>query len=134
MRRGVVVLSNAGNSGVDDIGMHLLNPRIPLQGANELKPPPERREIAIDAKLIDEYVGRYRFSKDDVVTLTREGDQLVMVDDEASRDPYYPESSLTFFSRSADSQVTFKVDRQGRAFELMFHFGDGRTKLYKRIQ
>jgi len=134
MQRGVVVLSNAGTSGVDDIGMHLLNPRVPLQGANELKPPPERREIAIDAKLIDEYVGGYRFSKDDVVTVTREGDQLVMVDYEASRDPYYPESSLTFFSRSADSQVIFNVDRQGRAFELTFHFGDGRTKLYKRIQ
>jgi serine-type D-Ala-D-Ala carboxypeptidase/endopeptidase len=139
MRRGVVVLSNAGNSGVDDrgvddIGMHLLNPRVPLQGANEVKAPPERREMAIDAKLIDEYVGRYRFSNDDTVTVTREGDQLVMVDDEASRDPYYPESSVTFFSRSADSQVTFKVDRQGRAFELMFYFGDGRTKLYKRIQ
>jgi hypothetical protein len=111
-----------------------LNPRVPLQGANELKPPPERRQIAIDAKSIDEYVGRYRFSKDDAVTVTREGDQLVMVDDEASRDPYYPESSLTFFSRSADSQVTFKVDRQGRAFEVMFRSGDGRTKLYKRIQ
>jgi D-alanyl-D-alanine-carboxypeptidase/D-alanyl-D-alanine-endopeptidase len=134
MRRGVVVLSNAGNSGVDDIGMHLLNPRVPLKGANELKPPSERREIAFDAKLIDDYVGRYRFSKDDVVTVTRDGDQLVMVDDEASRDPYYPERSLTFFSRSTDSQVTFKVDRQGLAFELMFHFGDGRTKLYKRIQ
>lgn len=139
MRRGVVVLSNARNSrvddrGVDDIGMHLLNPSVPLQGANELKPPPERRETAIDAKLIDGYVGRYRFSKDDVLTITREENQLVMVDDEAARDPYYPQSSLTFFSRSADSQVTFNVDRQGRAIGLMFHSGDGRTKLYRRIQ
>jgi hypothetical protein len=57
-----------------------------------------------------------------------------MVDEEVSRDPYYPEGSRTFFSRNADSQVTFKVDRQGRAFELMFQFGDGRTKLYKQIQ
>jgi CubicO group peptidase (beta-lactamase class C family) len=140
MRRGVVVLSNARNSrvddrGVDDIGMHLLNPRVPLLGANELEsPPPERREIAIDAKLLDEYVGRYRFSKDDLVTITRGENQLVMVDDEAARDPYYPQSSLTFFSRNADSQVTFNVDRQGRAFELMFHSSDGRTKLYRRIQ
>ena len=139
MRRGVVVLSNARNSrvddrGVDDIGMHLLNPRVPLQGANKLKLPPERREIAVDAKLINEYVGRYRFSKDDVVTITREENQLVMADDEAAGDPYYPQSNLTFFSRSADSQVTFNVDRQGRAFELMFHSSDGRTKLYRRIQ
>jgi len=132
MRRGVVVLSNA-ESGVDDIGMHLLNPRVPLQGANELKPPPERREIAIDTKLMDQYVGRYRFSKDDAVTVTREGDQLVMIDDEAVSDPYYPESILTFFSRSVDSQITFEIDHQGQAFELMFHFGDGGTKLYKRI-
>jgi D-alanyl-D-alanine-carboxypeptidase/D-alanyl-D-alanine-endopeptidase len=134
MRRGVVVLSNAGISGVDDIGMHLLNPTVPVQGAKELKPPPERREIEIDAKVIDEYVGRYRFSKDDAVTIIREGNHLVVVDDEAGRDPYYPESSLTFFSRSVDSQIAFKVDSQGRAVELMFHFGDGHTKLYKRIQ
>jgi len=100
----------------------------------EVAPLEGLEEIEIDGTVIDEYVGRYRFSKDDAVTITREENHLVVVDDEAGRDPYYPKSSLTFFSRSVDSQVAFKVDSQGRAVELMFHFGGGQTKLYTRIR
>jgi len=53
-RAGVVVLSNTfTNAGVDDIGMHLLDTHVPL-----LPPPKEHKEIAVDPKLFDGYVGQ----------------------------------------------------------------------------
>jgi hypothetical protein len=45
----------------------------------------------------------------------------------AGKDPYYPASAVTFFSKTADAQLTFKVDARGRASELVFTFGGGRT-------
>jgi len=56
-RTGVVVLSNAGTvAGIDDIGLHLLDPQTAL-----LKIEPHT-EVAIDPKLLDLYVGRYELA------------------------------------------------------------------------
>jgi CubicO group peptidase (beta-lactamase class C family) len=69
-RVGVVVLSNTFNgSGVDDIGMHLLDSHVPL-----LPPPKEHKEIAVDPKLFDGYVGQYQLAPNFILTITREGD------------------------------------------------------------
>ena len=71
---GVVVLSNASTpSGVDDIGLHLLNPKLPL--ANP-EPPAPRTEIQIDPKLLDNYTGRYQVTPTLVFEITRDGGRL----------------------------------------------------------
>jgi CubicO group peptidase (beta-lactamase class C family) len=60
-RIGVVVFSNAQTTaGVDDIGMHLLDAKAPLLTASAFVPARERKEVAVDAKLFDKYVGRYQ--------------------------------------------------------------------------
>jgi serine-type D-Ala-D-Ala carboxypeptidase/endopeptidase len=49
-RVGVVVLSNANTTaGVDDIGLHLLNPQAPLLGENAFRPAKERTGVAVDS-------------------------------------------------------------------------------------
>jgi hypothetical protein len=69
---GVVVLSNAETSaGIDNIGQHLLNTSAPL-----CQPPKERKEIAVDSKLFDGYIGRYKLAPNFILTVTREGDHL----------------------------------------------------------
>lgn len=61
-RSGVVVLSNAAaTSNIADIGMHLLNPEIPLEDAKSLVPPKRRTAVAVSAKVLAGYVGRYPF-------------------------------------------------------------------------
>jgi CubicO group peptidase (beta-lactamase class C family) len=73
-RIGVVVLSNAATpSGVDDIGSHLLNPKVPL--ANP-EPPKQHMEIRIDPPLLDRYTGRYQVTPDLILEITRDGDRL----------------------------------------------------------
>src|SRR5580692_10593664 len=66
---GVVIISNAG--GVDDIGFHLLNPRLPL--ANP-EPPKLHTEIAIDPQLLNHYTGRYQVTPNLIFEITRDGD------------------------------------------------------------
>jgi len=73
-RTGVVVLSNAFTpSGVDDIGFHLLNPKLPL--ANP-EPPKQRPQIPLDPKLLDNYAGRYQLAPDRILEITCEGGRL----------------------------------------------------------
>ena len=66
------MLSNTfTGSGIDDIGMHLLDSHVPL-----LPPPKEHKEIAVDPKIFDGYVGQYQLAPNFILTVTREGDQL----------------------------------------------------------
>src|SRR6266545_776666 len=55
-RIGVVVLSNV-NSGVDDIGFHLLDETFPLR-----PPPPKHTEVAVDSLVLARYVGEYELA------------------------------------------------------------------------
>src|SRR6202140_1017054 len=72
-RTGVVVLSNAFTlSGVDDIGGHVWNPKVPL--ANP-EPPKQRTEIPIDPELLDNYTGRYQLP-DRIFEITRDAHRL----------------------------------------------------------
>jgi len=114
---GVAVLSNMGNeAGVDDIGMHLLNPNYPLY-----KPPAKRTAIAVDPALFDAYVGHYELAPNFIVTVSQEGDRLYL---KSSVDPKYeifPESTRDFFLEVTDAQITFVVDNGGRATGLIVH-------------
>jgi serine-type D-Ala-D-Ala carboxypeptidase/endopeptidase len=119
-RTGVVVLSNAGSgAGMEDIGVHLLNPKVPLLGSRELTPDKARREIAIEPKLLEEYVGRYRFPSNQVATVTSEKGHLCLQGEGDIKIAFYPESSTEFFARLTDAQIRFNSEN-GRVTELIF--------------
>ena len=125
-RIGVVVLSNAG--GVDDIGFHLLNPRLPI--ANP-EPPKQRTEVPIDPKLLDRYTGRYQLMPNLIFEITRDGDRLFaqgigQVNGQPVALPQFElfaEGEKNFFARVSDSQFTFETDPQGQATSLILHKG-----------
>jgi hypothetical protein len=119
-KAGVVVLANSfslPDGGVDDIGLHLLDPSLPVAGA----PVRERKAIAIDPKILEGYVGRYRLTSAFVITITREDDRLY---EQATGQPkfqIFAESEKEFFLKVVEAQITFKTDAQGRATELILH-------------
>jgi CubicO group peptidase (beta-lactamase class C family) len=132
-RIGVVVLSNSGTgAGVDDIGVHLLNPRIPLLSSEVLTPPKLRKEVQIDSKLLETYVGRYEFPSSQMATVTREGDHLFLQGDGDVKVAFYPESNEDFFARIMDAQMTFRADSDGRITGLIF-FRSGSEIRVKRV-
>jgi CubicO group peptidase (beta-lactamase class C family) len=130
-RIGVVVLSNAfTRAGVDDIGFHLLNPKLPL--ANP-EPPKQHTEIPIDPRLLDNYTGRYQMTPTLILEITRDGDSLfaqafVQLPHNRSGDPtaaprfeLFAEGEKNFFARVTDKQIGFETGSEGRATSLILY-------------
>jgi len=114
---GVVVLSNTFTaSGVDDIGMHLLDSHVPL-----LPPPKEHKEIAVDPKIFDGYVGQYQLAPNFILTITREANGLFAQATGQPKLQIFPESEREFFYKVVDAQITFETDASGRATSLTLH-------------
>jgi CubicO group peptidase (beta-lactamase class C family) len=122
-RIGVVVLSNASTpSGVDDIGLHLLNPKLPLANA---EPPKWHTEIQLDPKLLDNYTGRYQLP-DRILEITRDGGRLFAqgFGQQGMGGPMFEmfaESEKNFFVKTTGSQFTFETDSEGRATGLTMY-------------
>jgi len=132
-RTGVVVLSNTHYTGVEDIGMHILNPKVDLKSAKDLKPAKPRTEAIVDPATLDRYAGTYRFVKDDFYKVTPIEGHLQMDGPPDPVDFYFPESNLTFFSKAFDGEMTFKLDSKGSPTEFIWRNSTGRSKRYKRV-
>ena len=121
---GVVALSNTRSpEGVDDIGRHLLDEKVPLW-----VPPKEPETVQVDPKIFDAYAGSYQLAETSSIAVTRKGDHLY-----AQKKGYasaiqtigygpveiFPESGNKFFVKGANVRLTFTADGQGRAGELL---------------
>jgi serine-type D-Ala-D-Ala carboxypeptidase/endopeptidase len=133
-RVGVVVLANAETTaGVDDIGVHLLRPKAPLLDASAFRPPKEHKEVAVDPKLFDRYVGRYQLAPNFILTITREGDHLFGQATGQPKFELFAESEKEYFLKVVDAQISFEVDAAGVANQLVLH-QMGRDAPAKRIE
>jgi uncharacterized protein (TIGR03435 family) len=126
----VVVLTNLAGANPGLIAhriSELINPA--------LKPPPpkERKEITIDPKLFDAYVGRYELAPNVIFTVTRTENHFFAQLSGQDRLEIFPESTRDFFLKVVDAQLTFVTDGQGRATELILH-QNGRDQHAKRIE
>jgi hypothetical protein len=120
-----VALSNAGTTaGVDDVGMHLLDPAAPLW-----QPPKEHTQITIDPQIYDSFVGRYEV----ILTITREGDRLFLQATNQPRFEIFPEGEREYFLKAVDAQITFDTEGEGHCPSLTLH-QNGRDVPAKRIE
>jgi CubicO group peptidase (beta-lactamase class C family) len=70
-------------------------------------------EIDVDAKRLDDYVGRYDYGMGVRLTVTREGDQLFAKLSEQPRFRIFPSGADTFFWKVVNARITFVRDEQG---------------------
>ena len=107
---GVVVLANSfslASGGVDDIGMHLLDTSLPVAGA----PAKQRTAVAVDPKILEGYVGRYRLAP----TFSSPSPGRRPAVQQATGQPkvqIFAESEKEFFLKVVDAQITFKTIRK----------------------
>lgn len=125
---GIIVLSNSAND-IDDLGRHLLDPRYELAKLTLAK---EHKQIAVDPKLYDEYVGVYELTPAFKITITRETDKLYGQATGQSRFQLFPESPTGYFLKEVDAQITFNRDEKGQVSQLVLHQG-GADQPGKRI-
>jgi CubicO group peptidase (beta-lactamase class C family) len=127
-KMAVVVMTNSGGAGADDIGRHLLNPTLPL--APKPAPPKVRTAIDLSANVLARYVGTYSVAPGLDLEITLTGAALYAQPTGQERLRLWPETETDFFLKEADVQVTFVRDAQGAATELILHQGgqDSRAK------
>ncbi len=128
-RTGVIVLSNMNtDSGVDDIGQHILDPSVPLTSA-----PVERKEVAVAADVLERYVGNYQLAPTFLIRITREGGRLFLQATGQPRFELFASAEREFFLKAVDAQITFNVDDAGRVTGLVLHQA-GAHQPAKRIE
>jgi CubicO group peptidase (beta-lactamase class C family) len=123
LRAGVVALSNsAQNDG--GLAWHLLRPAFPVATSAAAKAIKERKEIALDPKLLDLFAGRYQTPPPGgVMVIEHQGDTLILKSDVAPQGlRLHAESERRFFITETDLQVIFETDSQGRAMRLIVRF------------
>jgi CubicO group peptidase (beta-lactamase class C family) len=95
--------------------------------------PKEHKEVAIDPKILDNYVGSYELAPGFVLTVTRDGDHLYTQATGQGKVEVFPESDHDFFLKVVDAQITFETDSQGKATGLVLHqAGDHSAKLIQK--
>ena len=127
---GVVVLANntgAAGSSVDDLGMHLLDPRVPLA-----KPIPKRTRITVDPAILARYAGTYQLAPGFLATVTHEEGRLFVTPQGQPQHEIFAESERTFFTTIVDALFTFDVDDTGPAKAMTLTQG-GRSTTGKRV-
>lgn len=115
---GVVVLTNSGH-GADDIGLHLLDPDVPLAGAPA--PVVAREEIDLPDEILARYVGVYELAPTFSIAVTLEDGALFIQATGQPRLPVFAEADTEFFLRVVDAQITFEVSADGMATGLVLH-------------
>jgi hypothetical protein len=103
-------------------------PRVDLDHTNKA----ERREIQVDAAILDHYVGFYRLSDRAVMTISRDGGQLLSRLTGQRNVPLYGESITKFFAKVVDAQFSFVADKSKKAQALILH-QHGRDVSMRRI-
>ena len=116
---GVVVLSNTGNEGVDDIGRHILDARFEL--ISQPKAATAHVKVAVDANTFDSFVGQYQLMPSMVLTVSREGDKLFVQATNQPRLEVHAKGAREFFSNDVDASVSFDADVNGKAASLVLH-------------
>jgi serine-type D-Ala-D-Ala carboxypeptidase/endopeptidase len=116
---GVVVMTNSGGTGADDIGFHLLDPVIPLAP----RPEPEKPHtaIALPASAMAPFVGRYELAPTFMLDVTLDGDSLFVQATGQSRIRLWPESTTGFFVKEINAQIRFVRDSAGAVTALVLH-------------
>jgi serine-type D-Ala-D-Ala carboxypeptidase/endopeptidase len=113
-RRAAVVLTNSGSSA-DDIGVHLLDPTVPL-----VEPARARNEVSLPTVTLSRYVGAYEVTPDVRFFVTRAGDQL-FARATGSRQwiALRAETETDFFVKESDAHFRFIKDAAGRVTQLL---------------
>jgi serine-type D-Ala-D-Ala carboxypeptidase/endopeptidase len=95
--------------------------------------PPERKQVSVDPKIFDGYVGTYQVTENVIFTITRDGDHLFSQLTGQQKFEIFPEDERDFFYKVVDAQITFVTDSKGRATELILHQA-GMDRPAKRVE
>jgi CubicO group peptidase (beta-lactamase class C family) len=114
----VIVLSNLEAAPVAEIGDDLAA----IVFDEPVAPAGAGQAIALDAKVLDSYVGRYEIEDlKRTLTITRDGAQLSAQLSGQEAFPIYPETAERFVYKVVKARITFVKDESGQVRRLILH-------------
>ncbi len=123
----IVVLSN-----FEDMPGQIVEPALQaLATGAKVEMPVERKAIALPSSTLDEYLGRYELAPNFILTITREGDQLITQATGQGKIPVYAEAKDILFPTAMPA--TLRMTREdGKVTGLVLQQG-GREMPAKRL-
>lgn len=112
---GVVVLTNTAQ-GVDEIGIHLLDPTSPLPPV-----PTVRAAIVVADATLERYVGNYELAPTFSIAITRNGSRMFAQATNQAPFEIFAEREDAFFVKVIDAQISFVKDANGNVTGLVLH-------------
>lgn len=114
---GVYFMSNSGGPlSIGDAALQLLR-------GEEYTPPPDRKVIAVDPKILDSYVGVYDLGGVPV-TVSRAGASIaIQAGDQKESTPLLAESPTVFYVKGAPYTITFVSNAAGAVEQLVLEAG-----------
>lgn len=85
--------------------------------------PPVQVEIPVDAKILEQYVGRYELAPGVMFDVQLKDGQLQIQITGQPRFPVFPQAEDKFFYKVVEAQLTFKKDDSGKVTSLILHQG-----------
>ena len=123
----VVVLSNIQGAPAGQIANNLA--AITFGAAFEM--PKERKEISLDPKVLEKYVGEYQIGTNIIVAVMVENGKLMGQLGGQSKFSLLPESETQFFSKDVNAQITFIKDAAGQVTGFTLKQGGSETPAKK---
>lgn len=127
-KAGVVVLCNT-SFGVDDLGLHALEPMWPVA---RFKPPVPRMAILLDEAALQAFVGEYELQPGVLVVVTQSGGTL-HVKAPGQPEAIYQAWSPTEFFRPGGRELTFFKDASGTVARMTLYY-EGNTFEAKKVK
>jgi hypothetical protein len=125
----VVVLANLNGPASGDIATKLAD----VAHGQTVTLQSERKEIKLDPKVLQRYVGAYQMAPGANMLVTLDNNQLVSQLTNQGPIPIFAESETKFFPKVVDAELEFSgSNAQGRATQLTLHQG-GREMPAKRL-
>jgi Domain of unknown function (DUF3471) len=88
----------------------------------------------VDPKAYGGYVGSYEIGHDTILTVTRDGNRLMVQPTKYGKLEIFPESETVFFlSPAKDATITFVKDDLGKVTHIVVH-REGRDTKAKRLE
>ncbi|MCU1287417.1 MAG: beta-lactamase [Acidobacteriales bacterium] len=113
----VVVLGNVNGTAPQVIGSRLgalaRGETVVLQG--------EHKQVAVPAKVLADYVGKYRAAPTFAIDITQDGEKLISQATNQGKLQIFPESESKFFYKVVDAQLEFFRDPSGKVTHLILY-------------
>lgn len=77
--------------------------------------------VTVNPAIYNQYAGTYKLKNGSVMLVTREDNCLIMQLTEKKKEQLYPKSETEFFLKTADAEISFVKDDNGKVVRLIAH-------------